>query len=399
MPKEDYYNLLGVEKNASEDDLKKAYRKKAIQYHPDKNPGNKEAEEMFKKISEAYEVLKDPQKRAAYDRYGHAAFQQGNTTNPGGFGGFHDARDIFNKVFNTDTDTFSDLFNKAFNTGNGKFPETWFGNKEHQTHSDGKHNGADLHYELEITLEEAAKGVEKDITFRKAMHCDHCNGTGAEPGSKHIICPTCHGTGQTRVSGGIFTYTVTCATCGGTGTKIEKPCNICQGKGRTPKNTTVHIKIPPGVDTGTRLRAHGKGEDGTNGGAAGDLYVNISVANHETFQRQDNDLFCETPIKFTTATLGGSVEIPTLFGKSSLKIPGGTQNGKTFHIKGQGMPDLHRKNAPGDLLVRVQIEVPTSLNCEQRKKLEDYAQAMGDPTQPKPTDLPNKTPLQHPPTP
>jgi molecular chaperone DnaJ len=377
MAKEDYYSLLGVEKNASDDDLKKAYRKKAVQYHPDKNPGNKEAEEMFKKVSEAYEVLKDPQKRAAYDRYGHAAFQQGGGGGPGGFGGaggfggFHDARDIFNEVFGS----------MGGNVGGNVF-ETFFGGGGRHAHDDGSRDGADLRYELEITLEEAAKGVERDITFRKAMRCDHCNGTGAEPGSKRVTCPTCRGAGQVRRSGGIFTFTQTCPTCGGAGTKIEKPCGICRGEGRIAKNTTVHMKIPPGVDTGTRLRSHGNGEDGVASGSAGDLYVDISVADHEIFQRQGDDLFCEMPIKFTLAALGGSIEVPTLFGKGSLKIPDGTQTGKIFRIKGQGMPNLRYKNSNGDLLVRVQVEVPVSLSSEQRKKLEEYAQAMGDPVEP-----------------
>lgn len=377
MAKEDYYSLLGVEKNASEDDLKKAYRKKAVQYHPDKNPGNKEAEEMFKKISEAYEVLKDPQKRAAYDRYGHAAFQQGGGAGPGGFGGgggfggFHDARDIFNEVFG----------GMGGGGMGGDVFETFFGGgRRGGASDDGSRDGSDLRYELEITLEDAAKGIEKDITFRKAMRCEHCHGSGAEPGSKRVTCPTCRGAGQVRRSGGIFTFTQTCPACGGSGSKIEKPCTACHGEGRTQKNTTVHMKIPPGVDSGTRLRSHGNGEDGVNGGSAGDLYVDISVAEHELFQRQGDDLFCEIPIKFTLAALGGSIEVPTLFGKGSLKIPAGTQTGKIFRIKGQGMPNLRHRTTHGDLLVRVQVEVPVSLNAEQRKKLEEFAQAMGDPS-------------------
>lgn len=381
MAKEDYYSLLGVEKNATDEDLKKAYRKKAVQYHPDKNPGNKEAEEMFKKVSEAYEVLKDSQKRAAYDRYGHAAFQQGGGGGgggyggAGGFGGFHDARDIFNEVFGS----------MGGGMGGGVF-ETFFGGGGRQggAHDDGSRDGADLRYEMEITLEDAARGVEKDITFRKAMRCEHCHGTGAEPGSKRITCPTCRGAGQVTRSGGIFTFRQTCPACGGAGTKIEKPCAVCHGEGRTPKNTTVHMKIPAGVDNGTRLRSSGNGEDGVNGGSPGDLYVDITVAEHEIFQRQGDDLYCEMPIKFTLAALGGSVEVPTLFGKGSLKIPDGTQTGKIFRIRGQGMPNLRHNSSHGDLLVRVQVEVPTSLTTEQRKKLEEYAQLMGDPHEPGP---------------
>ncbi|MDF9828021.1 molecular chaperone DnaJ [Ereboglobus sp. PH5-10] len=377
MSKEDYYSLLGVEKGASEEDLKKAYRKKAVQYHPDKNPGNKEAEEKFKKVSEAYEVLKDPQKRAAYDRYGHAAFQQGGGGGgggfgAGGFGGFHDARDIFNEVFG----------GMGGGVGGDVFETFFGGGGRRRGQDDGRRDGSDLRYELEITLEDAARGVEKDITFRKAMRCEHCSGSGAEPGSNRVTCPTCGGAGQVRRSGGIFTFTQTCPTCGGSGSKIEKPCSICRGEGRVPKNTTVHMKIPPGVDNGTRLCSYGHGEDGVNGGKPGDLYVDISVAEHDQFQREGDDLYCEIPIKFTLAALGGSIEVPTLFGKVSLKVPAGTQTGKIFRVRGQGMPNLRHNNSHGDLLVRVQVEVPTSLNSEQRKKLEEFAQAMGDPHEP-----------------
>jgi molecular chaperone DnaJ len=370
--KEDYYKLLGVEKNATEEDLKKAYRKKAVQYHPDKNAGNKEAEEMFKKVSEAYEVLKDPQKRAAYDRHGHAAFQQGGGSGfgGGGFGGFRSAQDVFNEVFGhmTGGRMSSDMFERFFSGGGGG-----------QREDDGSRDGVDLRYQLEVTLEEAARGAEKDLTFRKAMKCDRCHGNGAEPGTKRVTCPTCRGAGQVRRSGGIITFTQTCPACGGAGTRIERPCASCRGAGRVAKSATVHMKVPPGVDNGTRLRSAGNGEDGIGRGAAGDLYVDINVADHDVFQRQGDDLFCELPIKFTLAALGGSIEVPTLFGKGSLKIPDGTQTGKIFRIRGQGMPNLRHQSGQGDLMVRVHVEVPASLNTEQRKKLEEYAQLMGDP--------------------
>ena len=369
---QDYYELLGVQKGVSDEDLKKAYRKKAVQFHPDKNPGNKESEEMFKKVSEAYEVLKDPQKRAAYDRYGHAAFQQGGGAGPrgpggGGGGGFHDPFDIFRDVFGGQ--------GGGGGGGGGMFDE-FFGGGGGGGRDSGR-DGADLRYDLEITLEEAAKGLEKEITFRKAMSCERCDGSGAEPGSKKVTCPTCKGHGQVRRSGGIITFTQTCPTCGGSGQKIEKPCTACRGEGRVAKATKLNVRIPAGVETGSRLRSSGNGEAGMAGGQAGDLYIVLTVADHELFERHGNDLFCEIPVKFTLATLGGTLEVPTLFGKASLKIPSGTQSATTFRLKGKGMPSL-RGGSPGDQLVRVQVEVPSSLSSEQRRLLEEFAKVSGD---------------------
>jgi len=373
MAKEDYYELLGVAKGASEEELKKAYRKKAVQYHPDKNPGNKEAEETFKKISEAYEVLKDPQKRAAYDRYGHAAFQQGGVGQRGpggGGGGFHDPFDIFREVF-------GGAGGGGGGGGGGIFEEFFGGGGR----SDGGRDGSDLRYDLEITLEDAARGLEKEISFRKAVTCEHCDGSGAEPGSKRVTCPTCRGAGQIRRSGGIITFTQTCPTCGGAGSKVEKACTVCRGEGRVAKNTKLNVRIPPGVDTGSRLRSVGNGEAGASGGQAGDLYIVLSVKEHEVFERQGDDLFCEIPIKFTLASLGGTIEVPTLSGKASLKIPVGTQSGTTFRLKGKGMPSL-RGSSHGDQLVRMHVEVPTALTAEQRKKLEEFALLSGDADEP-----------------
>ncbi len=370
MAKEDYYELLGVAKGTNEEDLKKAYRKKAVQFHPDKNPGNKEAEESFKKVSEAYEVLKDPQKRAAYDRYGHAAFQQGGAGARGGGGmggGFHDPSDIFREVFG----------GGGGGGGGGGIFEEFFGGGSR----DGGRDGSDLRYDLEITLEEAARGFEKEISFRKAVTCERCDGSGAEPGSKRVTCPTCRGAGQIRRSGGIITFTQTCPTCGGAGSKVEKACTACRGEGRAAKNTKLNVRIPPGVDTGSRLRSVGNGEAGASGGQAGDLYIVLSVKEHEIFERQGDDLFCEIPIKFTLATLGGTIEVPTLSGKATLKIPVGTQSGTTFRLKSKGMPNL-RGGSHGDQLVRVQVEVPTSLTPEQRKKLEEFALLSGDADEP-----------------
>src|SRR6202453_3969628 len=364
MAKEDYYDLLGVPKKATEDELKKAYRKKAVQYHPDKNPGNKEAEEMFKKVSEAYEALKDPEKRAAYDRFGHAAFQGPGARGPGGgAGGFHDPYDIFREVFGQ-------------GGGGGIFDEMFGGGGR-----DSGRDGADLRYDLEITLEEAARGVEKEISFRKLVGCEHCHGTGAEPVSKRVTCPTCRGSGQVRRSGGIIVFTQTCPTCGGAGVKIEKPCTVCRGEGRTAKTTKLNVRIPPGVDTGSRLRSVGNGEAAAAGGSPGDLYIVLTVKEHELFERQGDDLFCEIPIKFTLATLGGSIEGPTLAGKASLKIPQGTQSGTTFRLRDRGMPSL-RDRGHGDQLVRVHVEVPSSLSSEQRQLLEEFARVSGDAHEP-----------------
>jgi molecular chaperone DnaJ len=374
MAKEDYYELLGVEKTATAEEMKKAYRKKAVQYHPDKNPGNKEAEEMFKKVSHAYEVLSDADKRAAYDRYGPAAFDGsgGVPRGPGGMqggGGFHDPFDIFREVFGQQG---------GGGGGGGIFDEMFGGGGGGR---DGGRDGADLRYDLEITLEEAARGVEKEISFRKAMACERCHGNGAEPGSKRVTCPTCRGAGQIRRSGGIITFTQTCPTCAGSGTKVEKPCTVCRGEGRVAKNTKLNVRIPPGVDTGSRLRSSGNGEAGMAGGQAGDLYIVLAVKEHELFERQGEDLFCEIPIKFTLASLGGSIEVPTLFGKGTLKIPAATQSGTTFRLRSKGMPSL-RGGSQGDQLVRVQVEVPQSLTAEQKKILEEFARVSGDAAEP-----------------
>ena len=369
MAKDDYYELLGVQKSATEDELKKAYRKKAVQYHPDKNPGNKEAEEKFKKISHAYEVLKDSEKRAAYDRYGPAAFEGAGAgaRGPAG-GGFHDPFDIFREVFGQQG---------GRGGGGGIFEEMFGGGGGH----DAGRDGSDLRYDLEITLGEAARGAEKEISFRKHATCERCDGSGAEPGSKRVTCPTCRGAGQIRRAGGIITFTQTCPTCGGMGSKIEKPCTVCRGEGRVLKTTKLNVRIPPGVDNGSRLRSSGNGEAGLAGGQNGDLYIVLAVKEHELFERQGDDLFCEIPIKFTLATLGGTIEVPTLFGKASLKIPAGTQSGTTFRLRDKGMPSL-RGGRQGDQLVRVHVEVPQSLTSEQRKLLEEFARIGGDADEP-----------------
>lgn len=366
----DYYDLLGVARDVSETDLKKAYRKQAVKYHPDKNPDDAAAEAKFKEISEAYDVLKDADKRAAYDRYGHAAFKQGGMGNPGGGRGGMGGHDP------------SDIFREAFGGGGaGGIFEEFFGGGGGRGQSGGAAHGSDLRYDLEISLEEAAKGTEKEIRYRRPVECKKCTGSGAEPGSKKVTCSTCGGAGQVTSNRGFISFRQVCPSCQGAGQTIEKPCGNCRGEGRVMDSSTVKVRIPAGVATGSKLRSAGKGEAGQMGGQAGDLYIIIHVMEHELFERHDFDLFCEVPIKFTLAALGGSINVPTLFGKGSLKIPAGTQTGTTFRLRDQGIPHL-RGNSKGDLLIRVQVEVPTKLNGDQKEKLEAFAEASGDPANP-----------------
>lgn len=366
MAQADLYETLGVSRDASADELKKAYRKLAVKYHPDKNPDDKVAEAKFKEISSAYDNLKDPDKRAAYDRYGHAAFQGGMG---GGGGGGHDPFDMFREAFG----------GRGGGGGGGIFDEFFGGGGGQST--GGAAHGSDLRYDLEISLEEAVKGCEKEIRYRRPAECKKCHGEGAEPGSKKVTCPTCGGAGQVSSNRGFISFRQVCPSCQGAGQTIEKPCKNCHGEGREMETSTVKVRIPGGVATGSKLRSAGKGEAGQMGGQAGDLYIIIHVKEHELFERHDHDLFCEVPIKFTLAALGGAINVPTLFGKGSLKIPTGTQTGTTFRLRGQGVPHL-RGNRKGDLLIRVQIEVPTKLSSEQKKKLEDYAESCGDPANP-----------------
>ena len=365
MAKRDYYEVLGVSKSVSDDELKKAYRKQAVKYHPDKNPGDEEAEKRFKEISEAYDVLKDPEKKAAYDRYGHAAFQGAGAGGGGGAGGYHDPFDIFRE---------------AFGGGGGIFEEFFGGGGGGGMRGGGAH-GADLRYDLEISLEEAAEGTEKEIRYKRPVECAKCDGSGAEPGSDKVRCQTCGGAGQVTSNRGFISFRQVCPACGGTGEIIEHPCSDCRGEGRVMDSSSVSVRIPAGVATGSKLRSAGKGEAGQMGGQAGDLYIIIHVKEHELFERQGDDLFCEVPIKFTLAALGGSIKVPTLFGKGNLKIPPGTQSGTTFRLRGQGVTHL-RGSGKGDLLIQTQVEVPTKLNGEQKEKLEAFAEACGDPANP-----------------
>lgn len=360
----DYYELLGVSKTATADELKKAYRKKAVQYHPDKNPGDKSAEEMFKKISQAYEILSDEQKRAAYDRYGEAAFTSGGMRGGAGAGGsygggFHDPFEVFREVF-------SGMGGGGMGGGTGSIFEEFFGGS---SEAGGQSRGADLRYDLEITLEDAFNGVEKEISFKRLAACEHCHGSGGEPGSKTVRCPTCGGRGQVTTSRGFFQLTQVCPRCGGRGQIMETPCKSCKGEGRTTQNTKLKLHIPAGVDTGSRLRSGGYGEAGLGGAPAGDLYVVISVRDHELFERAGDDLHLHMGLPYTLATLGGSLEVPTLKGKATLKIPSGTQSGTSFRLRGAGMRNL-RSGQSGDQIVQVHIEVPTTISSKERELLE-----------------------------
>ena len=358
MAKRDYYEVLGIERTAGEDELKKAYRKMAVKYHPDKNPGDKTAEEKFKELGEAYEVLTDPQKRAAYDQYGHAAFDQRSRGFGGRAGGFHDPFDIFREVF-------------GGGGGGGSIFEDLFGGGE-RSDPTGPQRGSDLRYDMEINFIEAALGCEKEITLTKPETCENCHGTGAEPGSGHRACATCGGRGQVVTSRGIFSIAQTCPRCGGAGRVIEKPCRTCQGAGRRERVSKVKLKIPAGVDNGARLRSSQNGEGGLRGGTPGDLYVVLHVKAHDIFQRDGDDLVCDVPVSFVQAALGAEVEVPTLMGKAQIRIPPGTQSGTVFRLKGKGVKNV-QGYGHGDLHVRVNVEVPAHLNAAQRAKLMEFA--------------------------
>ncbi|MDX2109293.1 MAG: molecular chaperone DnaJ [Verrucomicrobiota bacterium] len=367
--KEDYYTLLGVSREVTPEELKKAYRKLAVKYHPDKNPGDKAAEERFKQISEAYEVLTDANKKAAYDRFGHAAFAPGGAGAPrpgGGQGNFHDPFDVFREVFGNQGGGGGGVFEEFFGGGGGS--------------KGGPQAGSDLRYDIEITLVEAFKGTEKEISYRSQCACERCKGAGAEPGSRRTRCNTCGGHGQVTQTRGFFSIRQVCPACHGGGTVVEKPCRDCEGTGRVEQNRKLKIRVPAGIDTGFKLRSAGGGEAGVMGGEAGDLYVVIHVKDHELFERRGDDLYCEVPVKFTLAALGGMIEVPTLgapSGRATVKIPVGTQDGTTFRLRGYGLPNL-RGGERGDQLVKVSIEVPKKLTTEQRKKLEEFALACGD---------------------
>ncbi len=361
MSKRDYYEVLGVQRNADEAALKSAFRKKAMQFHPDRNPDNKEAEAQFKEVNEAYQVLSDGQKRAAYDQYGHAAFEQGGG-GPGGFGGF--GADF--------SSSMSDIFEELFGMGGGG----------RRRSSNGRERGADLRYNMDITLEEAFHGKAATIRIPTTVSCEACSGSGAKPGSKPVTCRTCDGHGRVRASQGFFSIERTCPTCHGRGQVIDDPCKSCGGAGRITKERTLSVNIPAGVEDGTRIRLSGEGEAGLRGGPNGDLYIFLAISSHAFFQRDGADLYCRVPISMVQATLGGVFEVPTVEGgKAQVRVPEGTQSGKRFRLSGKGMPILRAKTF-GDMYVQVEVETPRNLTKRQKELLAEFEQESSKDTQP-----------------
>jgi molecular chaperone DnaJ len=352
----DFYEILGVERSADQDTIKKAYRKLAMQFHPDKNPGNKEAEEMFKEAASAYEVLGDPDKRARYDRFGHSAFQQG-----GGGRGFADAEDIFS--------SFGDIFGDFFGMGAG-------GSGRSSRSRNQPRRGSDLRYLTEITLAEVIQGVERDIEFDTEETCESCKGSGAERGSQPETCSTCGGQGQVRVSQGFFQMATTCPTCQGQGTIIKNPCKQCRGSGRQKQHRKIKITIPPGVDTGTRLRVSGEGEGGYLKGPSGDLYVEIRVRDDERFEREGEHLYTKFNVPYLQLLLGGELEIETVTGTAKMDVPRGTQVGETLKISGEGVPSL-RTGRRGDLYIQIGVEFPQKLSKKEEELLKELAEMQG----------------------
>jgi len=354
MSKRDYYEVLAVNKNATEKEIKKAYKRLAMKFHPDRTQGDKEKEEQFKEVKEAYEILNDEQKRGAYDQYGHAAFEhgQGGGGQGGGFGG----------------GSFDDIFGDIFGGGGG-------GRGRGQSQSRAR-RGSDLRYNLDLSLEEAVKGKTLEIQVPTYVSCDPCDGSGAKKGTSAKTCSTCHGHGQVQMRQGLFAVQQTCPTCSGKGKVIVSPCPICRGQGRVEKTKTLSVKIPPGVDTGDRIRLSGEGEAGEHGAPAGDLYVQAEVKDHAIFVRDENNLYCDVPISFTTAALGGDIEVPTLEGKVKLKIPKESQTGRIFRLRGKGVKSV-RSSFTGDLMCKVVIETPVSLSGDQADLLRQFEEKMG----------------------
>ena len=357
MAKRDYYKVLDLARNSAEADIKKAYRRLAMKFHPDRNPGDKEAEEKFKEAKEAYEVLSDAQKRAIYDQHGHQGIEASRQAGAGG-GGFHGA-EAFSDIFG---DVFGDIFGGARRGGGG---------------ASQVFRGADLRYEVELDLSEAVFGHTLEIDVKKLVECDTCGGSGAAKGSNPVTCDTCGGNGQVRVSQGFFTLQQTCPHCRGTGRIVRNPCDTCLGQGRVRRSKKLSVKIPPGVDTGDRVRLGGEGEAGRNGGPAGDLYVEVQVREHPIFERDGVHLSCEVPISFATAVLGGKVEVPTLDGQVVLTIPAETQSGRVFRLREKGVKSV-RGNACGDLFCRCVVETPVHLSSEQRSLLKQLDESLRD---------------------
>ncbi|NQX87779.1 MAG: molecular chaperone DnaJ [Halioglobus sp.] len=351
MAKRDYYEVLGVDKGADEREIKKAYRRVAMKHHPDRNPDDPQAESKFKEASEAYEVLSDGSKRSAYDQFGHAGVDP--NTGGGGFGG------------GNFSDIFGDVFGDIFGGGGGGRGYS------------GPQRGSDLRYTLDISLEDAVKGTTVEIRVPSLSTCDVCDGSGAKPGSSPVTCGTCGGVGQVRMQQGLFQVQQTCPTCRGRGKIISEPCTACHGQGRVEKTKTLSVKVPPGVDTGDRIRLSGEGEAGPEGGPSGDLFVQMSIRQHPIFERDGKNLYCEMPITFVDAALGGELDVPTLDGRVKLKIPAETQTGKLFRLRSKGVKPV-RGGSVGDLLVRVEVETPVKLNKQQKGLLEELGASLGE---------------------
>ena len=359
MSKRDYYEVLGITKNATEAEIKKAFKRMAMKYHPDRNPDNAEAEDKFKESKEAYDILSDGQKRAAYDQFGHAGVDP--SAGGGGFGGGGGGGNF--------SDVFGDVFGDIFGGGGGARGGGGGGQRVYR--------GADLRYNLELSLEDAVKGSSVNIRIPTQIACDECGGSGAKKGTTPTTCTTCGGHGQVRMQQGFFSLQQTCPRCHGNGKMIDSPCGKCHGHGRVEKQKTLSVKVPAGVDTGDRIRLSGEGEAGENGGPPGDLYVHMNVKQHPIFQRENNDLYCEVPISVTTAALGGELEVPTLNGRVKLKVPAESQTGKLFRMRGKGVRSV-RGGAVGDLLCRVSVETPVNLTKKQKELLKEFEDSMVD---------------------
>ncbi|MBN1698658.1 MAG: molecular chaperone DnaJ [Spirochaetales bacterium] len=371
MAKRDYYEVLGVKKNASKEEIKKAYRLLAIKYHPDKNPGNKDAEEKFKEASEAYEVLADEKKRAAYDQFGFAGVE-------GMAGGAHDFSSVF-RDFEDIFGDFSGIFDSFFGGGS---------RSNRSRRGTNQRRGADLRYDVEIDFKDAVFGTQIEVAFPHNETCSQCHGTGADKGSGKKLCPTCGGSGQVRRSSGFFSIATTCSTCGGEGEIIESPCRTCSGRGLVKKNVRIKVTIPAGIENGKRINIPGQGDGGLNGGPPGDLYVYISIRPHLYYQREGNDIYCMIPISVTQAALGGEIYVNTLEDKKiKLNIPSGTQNGKVLRLKGEGIPFLHNQNKRGDMYIKIKVRIPTKLSSHEQTLLKEFAKLKGEEKNPDPIPL------------
>lgn len=371
MAKRDYYEVLGVPKGASGDDIKKAYRKLAIKYHPDKNQGNREAEEKFKEATEAYEVLSDERKKQAYDQFGFAGVE-----GMGGSGGAHD----YSSVYRDFEDIFGDF--------GGIFDSFFGGGRKRSTRGASRNRGSDLRYNLNIPFKDAVFGTKVQISYSRHVSCSACGGSGAQSGGGRKVCPTCGGSGQVRRSSGFFSIASACPTCSGDGFVIDNPCKVCHGTGLVQRNQKIKVTIPAGIESGKRINIPGQGDAGPNGGPAGDLYVYINVEPHKYFERDGADIYCVIPISFTQAALGAEIQVETIDGKTvKLKIPSGTQNGKILRLRSEGIPYLHNANKRGDMYIKLQVDIPRRLSTRAKTLLKELADLEGDRSNPRPISL------------